>query len=970
MLAICAPLMASNVSVPTSTAIAATDASLGKGAIVVTEASEELAHCLWLGSDKKGGYSKLQSGASAALAALGEEGCEVDPEEVGEVEEDVFLKGPYKAPLMYYDFVELFGGAGVVSRFALEMGLVVAPPLDLSASKHYDLTDLRLLEWVMTMVEQRRFKSMMIEPVCTMLRSYAEPLGFDRNEVQTLNGNIMAFFSFVLVRWCMRYICICLLEQPRRSKMIWTRFWKSLVEAGCDESIIAFGSIHQKEFKMLHWGLSSERLTRRCPGGHTHVKIEGKFTKPSAVYVDDLGKHLAGEFVRGLAWRSRRIEDGLDFEGHESLVVNDLLAAGDWKEKRSWHWKGKSHINVLEGLTVVSALKQMAVEEPDRRSVFLVDSRVVKGALSKGRSSSHALQRVCRKACCWQAVGGLYPGLCFAPTRLNVADDPTRDVELRPRCPGSLLNFWSLEEVKKIHTFSLRRPFANWIRLSLLLILTVPSEASSFCCPVSLPCHEEPDLFFASQVWLSCCLFSTLIVLLYLCFDFSFSHHLSIRALYLGFHRAFAQWIFPLSGLSRILGFSYLPLLSKPHSPCQTGWIELQRIRKKRPSSSSFSGFPLRTVLLVSFFVCVQAMEPVTAWERQRALARIGVELVPTRVARKETLKSREKLLGAFACWFYQEHAVSVSILLSKRPPDAEELCKWLVEYGKALFLSGKAYNKYAETINAIAGARPIIRKQLTEAWDLAFAWLADEPFQHHPAMPLTIMLSMVAVALLWGWPLEASVIALTWSGILRVGEVLMAQRSDLILPTDMAPGSSFALLRIKRPKTRGRAAKHQSARVDPADVVRLLTATYGRLPRDSYLWPFSAATLRKRFGCLLRALDLPSHRENGIHPYDLGSLRPGGATHLLVATEDGELVRRRGRWLSIRVMEIYLQEVQSATYADRLSKSSRAKVEMFSAGFETVLKQAVAFLDSAIPTKAWHSLYQKSDVHGAWCGS
>lgn len=46
---------------------------------------------------------------------------------------------------------------------------------------------------------------------------------------------------------------------------------------------------------------------------------------------------------------------------------------------------------------------------------------------------------------------------------------------------------------------------------------------------------------------------------------------------------------------------------------------------------------------------------------------------------------------------------------------------------------------------------------------------------------------------------------------------------------------------------------------------------------------------------------------------FDLASLRPGGAT-LLLRTEDLELIRRRGRWLSSRVMEIYLQEVMATT--------------------------------------------------------
>ena len=80
------------------------------------------------------------------------------------------------------------------------------------------------------------------------------------------------------------------------------------------------------------------------------------------------------------------------------------------------------------------------------------------------------------------------------------------------------------------------------------------------------------------------------------------------------------------------------------------------------------------------------------------------------------------------------------------------------------------------------------------QAWDLAFAWQADEPREHHPAMPLSVLLAICSLALLWGWPHEAAIFAMTWSGILRIGETLAATREDLILPCDAAPGTSFAL--------------------------------------------------------------------------------------------------------------------------------------------------------------------------------
>ena len=143
------------------------------------------------------------------------------------------------------------------------------------------------------------------------------------------------------------------------------------------------------------------------------------------------------------------------------------------------------------------------------------------------------------------------------------------------------------------------------------------------------------------------------------------------------------------------------------------------------------------------------------------------------RVLRKQTRENRGKLIDQFQQWLFDEHGVSWNAILGRKPLDPEEISFWLVLYGRDLHAAGKSYTKYSETINAIVGLRPILKRQITAAWDLAFAWLIDEPHQHHPAMPMSVMLSLVTAALIWGWPVEAALIALTWTGILRIGEVL-----------------------------------------------------------------------------------------------------------------------------------------------------------------------------------------------------
>ena len=58
----------------------------------------------------------------------------------------------------------------------------------------------------------------------------------------------------------------------------------------------------------------------------------------------------------------------------------------------------------------------------------------------------------------------------------------------------------------------------------------------------------------------------------------------------------------------------------------------------------------------------------------------------------------------------------------------------------------------------------------------------------------------------------------------------------------------------------------------------------------------------------LPKALGLPTGRSQGVTPYVLGSFRPGGATFLLQLFEDADFVRRIGRWVSAKVLEVPIE--------------------------------------------------------------
>ena len=379
------------------------------------------------------------------------------------------------------------------------------------------------------------------------------------------------------------------------------------------------------------------------------------------------------------------------------------------------------------------------------------------------------------------------------------------------------------------------------------------------------------------------------------------------------------------------------------------------------PFPPCHSGFLVAVTLLILSVDCVagasHGLEPRNHQDATRAERRGSLILEAGRPVLQVTRNNRAKLLEVFSLWC-RERQFDFSSLLRDATRKPEELCKVLVAYGQDLFSGGRPYNHYAETINAIGARVPAARRLLTGAWDFAFTWLREEPFEHHLACPPLIFLALVTTALMWGWPSVAGVISISWCALTRIGEVTSAFRRDLVLPSDVGFATASILFRIQEPKTRFRAARHQVAKTDYADMIDLISGIFRDLRPGQRLWPFSGQTLRTRFRQLLQALQLPTESSVGDRALDLGSLRAGGATHLLALTEDSELVRRRGRWISAKTMEIYLQEAAAITFFPSLLPATQDRIIAAASAFPKVKSQALMFLRCSIPSATWWRLF------------
>ena len=939
LLATLVPLAVSDLAAEFSDVIYATDSSMQKGAICSKVVPLELAKLVWSGLRSKGAYHRLLTPAETLSKRLGL-GEEL-PDDTG-----VHCSRPLA---FHYDFIEVFSGAAVITVAMSELGFVTGPPVDLSCSPEFNMEWVHVISWLTFLVSTLRVKAFFVSPPCTTfsimrrpaLRSRLVPYGFQTCDRQTSIGNLLAHRAFQLLTTGWQNRVPGILETP------WSALLKHLpgyqhflnkpsVEM-CRTDSCMFGSIHQKSFRLLAVHAALADLAVKCSKDHEHVRIEGSYTKASATYVPRLANAIARCLATAIAALKLRASeaDSIKVKGHENQLVNALALSGEWRTDASWKFSSQAHINILEMSSLCKLATKLAKKGKSLRVTSLMDSFVCSSAVQKGRSSSIGLSGPLRRLDATAVAASLYFCTPFVPTRLNIADDPTRDAPLRDPSGSLDLSSWGSDDLELLCKLPrLRRWASNWVRLCLSLcgpVLLSLSDRSlyrqAFSVEVShvVPALRDPD----------CSL------------DFDSS---------LGF-----------PGEGRVL------LITKFGPPlwgsCSAGFLILAFFLSLllifgilgRAPRSCFLGRPFQFLAMA---LCVTGTEgafaPRNAADRGRASIRAGREpLQAGRPIQPLTAQNREVLFAGFSDWC-TTNGVDLVHMLINALQHLDELNAVLCRYGRELYSAGRPYGHFAETINAVGHRRPAVRRHLQQAWDLAYAWMRAEPPVHHTAMPFQILLGCVTAALLWGWTRVAGVLALTWGGVLRIGETLKARRGDLLLPSDFNSAENFVLLAISEAKTRFSSARHQTAKVDIPDLVRVIVLAFRDLDPECFLWPYSGSTLRLRFKSLLQALHLPLNTLSGIRPLDMGSLRAGGATWILSVTEDSELVRRRGRWLTSRTMEIYLQETSAIRYILCLSQDQRQWVLQIAHAFIPTLFHAEQLAAAQIPLSSWFILFRK----------
>ena len=132
------------------------------------------------------------------------------------------------------------------------------------------------------------------------------------------------------------------------------------------------------------------------------------------------------------------IEDSLDkqciISTGRALKVRVAPPDAKWLDPCKWRvtikglWDREEHINVLEMRTLVAAARHLSRSQKNwgKRYLIFTDSLVSLGALSKGRSSSPVMLRLCRRWLISRLVFRIRIALRHVPTDFNHADGPSR----------------------------------------------------------------------------------------------------------------------------------------------------------------------------------------------------------------------------------------------------------------------------------------------------------------------------------------------------------------------------------------------------------------------------------------------------------------------------------------------------------------------------------------------------------------
>ena len=223
----------------------------------------------------------------------------------------------------------------------------------------------------------------------------------------------------------------------------------------------------------------------------------------------------------------------------------------------------------------------------------------------------------------------------------------------------------------------------------------------------------------------------------------------------------------------------------------------------------------------------------------------------------------------------------------------------------------------------------PRVKGHLVSAWENLRVWEEQRSTQLRPPLPTTIWCMMIGLARGHGlvcrdsekraeWMAMAVLLELGFLCMLRPGELMKLQCSDVALPGSFTLNHAKAAIRIISPKNRRQFGNEQFVHLAHPHTIAWLRC----LPIDESnkrIWPGKPQRFVSLFKQLLKELNV---HDRGFVP---ASLRPGGATMFFGNGTAVSSLRFMGRWTVERSLEHYLQQATATQILNKLSEDAKA---------------------------------------------
>lgn len=296
-----------------------------------------------------------------------------------------------------------------------------------------------------------------------------------------------------------------------------------------------------------------------------------------------------------------------------------------------------------------------------------------------------------------------------------------------------------------------------------------------------------------------------------------------------------------------------------------------------------------------------------------------------------QTIAMRKRFWDSFTGWLTDELGSDSLDFLLAAPI---LLVKALEQYGHHEYAVGTPLRYFRQLLAHVQKEYPLVKPFMSVAWALVSRWEVAEPVQHRPPMPEPLMHAMVALGIVWKWPLFSAATLLCFYGICRIGEILQASRRDLLTPRDLMSDDAVLYLKIRQPKSRRRGPAVQYVTVSDPVIVAFLASVWEHFDKDLKLYPGSSSGYRRRWDALLSGLGVQK-----FHRLTPASLRGGGCVSAHKRGLPISDLLWKMRLQHAKTLGYYLQETTAESILPSLSPECRSNISAARALLPFLLK-------------------------------